>query len=83
MARNATVVLSGDNLDRSTFYAGIVSDALFTLDTVEFRYTSRTGEVATRAADVLEIVGTPGTSSHGFKGMTDQGPRTFNFHLMG
>lgn len=85
MARNATVVLSGSTLDRAEFFAGIVSGYVGdeSGSTIVFNYTDRVkGITSEREARVLEIVGTPGTSSHGFKGETDRGPRTFNFANM-
>lgn len=84
MARNATVTLSGSDKARSDNYAGIVKGFMDgSGSSVLFDYTSRDGVKGAREAVPTEIVGTPGTSTYGFKGETDKGPRTFNFHLMG
>jgi hypothetical protein len=84
--RNATVALSDAQVERAAFYAAIVEGYVGdeSGSTVIFDYTNReTGVKSSREAQVLEVVGTPGTSTHAWKGMTDKGPRTFNFYLMG
>jgi len=84
MARNETLPLSGDMLARSMSYASIVEGFMDgSGSSVEFHYTARDGSQSDRSAVPVEIVGTPGTTTYGFKGETEKGPRTFNFHLMG
>lgn len=84
MARNETLPLSGDALARSMEYARIVEGFMDgSGSTVVFHYTSRDGVQSDREATPVEIVGTPGCDTYGFKGETEKGPRTFNFHLMG
>jgi hypothetical protein len=83
MSHTPVVTLTADDLARSNFYARLVADNMGDdVAAITFRYTARDGEVSMREAKPVEIVGTPGMSTHGFKGETDKGPRTFNFHLM-
>lgn len=84
MARNETLPLSGDMLERSMAYAAMVQSTLESGDgSLLFHYTARDGKQSDREATPVAIVGTPGCDTYGFTGDTDKGPRTFNFHLMG
>lgn len=84
MARNETLPLSGDMLARSLAYADMVQGIMDgSGSSVVFHYTARDGSQSDREATPVEIVGTPGCDTYGFKGETEKGPRTFNFHLMG
>lgn len=84
--RNVTFTLTADQADRAAFYAevmaGHVGDESGSV--VSFLYTPREGGEATeRTGQVLALVGTPGTSTHAVKVLTDKGPRTFNLYLIG
>jgi hypothetical protein len=82
--RNVTFTLTSAQRDQACGWANVLQCAQDNGERVAFLYTPREGgEATTREGEVIGFAGTPGTSTHAVKVLTDKGPRTFNLYLIG